>query len=95
MILSRFKTILKRKNSYHKGQGFLFLDGKTIKLLGIIHHQMIFPVHVKDQNNVVFSSSVGQQAQHGYSTLTWPGLDNKKPVNSFLNKFKIDVKYKC
>ena len=52
----------------------MFLDGKSVELLGVVHERVIFPVHVKDQDDVILLGSVGEKSEHGHPAFTGPVL---------------------
>ena len=52
----------------------MFLDRKSVKLLGVVHERVIFPVHVKDQDDVILLGSVGEKSEHGDPGVTGPVL---------------------
>ena len=60
--------------TYQESEVLLFLDRKSVKQLGVVHERVIFPVHVKDQDDVVLLGSVGEESEHGDPAVTGPVL---------------------
>lgn len=52
----------------------MFLDRKSVKLLGVVHEGVVFPVHVKDEDDVILLGSVGEEPEHGDPAVTGPVL---------------------
>ena len=40
-------------------------DGQPVESLGVVHDEMVLPVHVEDEDDVVLSGPEGEEAQHG------------------------------
>lgn len=55
--------------------------------LSIIHDDMIFPIHMHDENNVVLSGSVGEKSKHGDATLGGKCFVVKYPSQKWIETF--------
>ena len=73
--------------SPESGELLLLLCRESVKLLGVVHQQVVppehqdgdgggggdrVPVHVQDEDNVILLSTKGEQLQHGDPTLSGP-----------------------
>lgn len=56
--------------THKQGTSLLLSNGKAIKILSVVHDEMILPIGVHDQYNIILTSSIGQQPQHGNSAFT-------------------------
>ena len=60
--------------TYEEGEGLLLLDGEAVDLLSVVHDEVVLPVGVHDEDDVVHAGAVGQEPQHGHAAVARKGL---------------------